>query len=61
MGLQPGSPSDFQVSAIRPAVSTGAILEWSILVTMIAWFSVVSASRRNPDRQTAPPTVQPTA
>lgn len=61
MDLQPGSSSDFQVSAIRPAIWPGAILEWSILVTMIAWFFVVSACRRNPDRETASPTVLPTA
>lgn len=56
MQLQPGSASDFQVAALRPAVSPGAILEWSILVTMVAWFFVVSACRRNPDRQIARPT-----
>lgn len=50
MQLQPGTASDFQVSAARPAVWSGAILEWAILVTMIAWFFVVSACRRGPDR-----------
>jgi hypothetical protein len=53
MQLQPGSSSDFQVSTIRPAVSPGAILEWSILVTMVAWFFVVSACRRTPGRTTS--------
>jgi len=54
MGLQPVSASDFQIPAARPAVWTGAILEWTILVAMIAWFFVVSACRRGPNRLREP-------
>jgi hypothetical protein len=53
--LQPGGSADFHSSAFanRPAVWASAILEWSILFTMIAWFFTVGACRRDPDRQTA--------
>jgi hypothetical membrane protein len=46
--FQPGGASDFQngVIAARPAVWPSAILEWSILVAMVAWFFVVGALRR---------------
>jgi hypothetical membrane protein len=45
--LQPGGSADFQASQFinRPAVWVSAILEWSVLATIIAWFFVVGASR----------------
>lgn len=48
MQLEPGGASGFHEGAIvdRPAVWPGAILEWSILVAMMAWFFVVGACRR---------------
>ncbi len=47
MQLQPGGASGFHEGAIvdRPAVWPSAILEWSILVAMVAWFFVVGACR----------------
>ncbi len=53
MELQPGGYSDFRPSAFRnrPAVWVSAILEWSILVTMITWFFTVGACRRYPKAQ----------
>jgi hypothetical membrane protein len=50
MQLQPGSASGFSEGVIvdRPAVWPSAILEWSILVAMVAWFFVVGACRRGP-------------
>ena len=50
IGVQPGGSSDFHGRAIsaRPAVWASAMLEWSILVTMVAWFFVVGACRRRP-------------
>ena len=46
--FRPGGASDFHsgVIASRPAVWPSAILEWSILVAMMAWFFVVGACRR---------------
>ncbi|OHD73665.1 MAG: hypothetical protein A2177_16795 [Spirochaetes bacterium RBG_13_68_11] len=46
--LQPGGSAGFQASAFahRPAVWVSAILEWSVLAAIIAWFFVVGASRR---------------
>ena len=48
--LQPGGSAGFQTSAFanRPAVWVSAILEWSVLATIIAWFFVVGACRRYP-------------
>jgi hypothetical membrane protein len=48
----PGRASDFHADllAARPAIRPSAVLEWSILVAMIAWFFVVGACRRSPDR-----------
>ncbi len=45
---RPGGSTGFQVSAFsdRPAVWPSAILEWSILATLVAWFIVVGACRR---------------
>jgi hypothetical membrane protein len=45
--LQPGGSAGFQPSAFgnRPAVWVSAILEWSVLATIIAWFFVVGACR----------------
>jgi len=47
--LQPGGASGFHAGllAVRPAVWPLAILEWSILATMVAWFFVVAACRRS--------------
>jgi hypothetical membrane protein len=48
MEIRPGSSSDFQPSLVaRPEIWPSAILEWSVLVTVIAWFFVVGACRRN--------------
>lgn len=46
--LQPGGATDFHdgIIASRPAVWPSAILEWSILLAMVAWFFVVGALRR---------------
>jgi hypothetical membrane protein len=46
--VQPGGASDFHngLIATRPAIWPSAILEWSILVAMMAWFFVVGACRR---------------
>jgi len=46
--LQPGGSAGFHPSvfASRPAVWTSAILEWLVLVAVIAWFFVVGACRR---------------
>jgi hypothetical membrane protein len=48
MQLQTGGTSGFHEGVIldRPAVWPSAILEWSILVAMVAWFFVVGACRR---------------
>jgi hypothetical membrane protein len=46
--FRPGGATDFHegVIAARPAIWPSAILEWSILVAMVAWFFVVGALRR---------------
>ena len=46
--LQPGGSAGFHPSVFagRPAVWTSAILEWLVLVAVIAWFFVVGACRR---------------
>ena len=46
--LQPGGSAGFHPSVFagRPAVWTSAILEWLVLVAVIAWFFVVGACRK---------------
>jgi len=46
--IQPGGASDFHAGLIvaRPTLWPSAILEWSILAAMVAWFVVVGACRR---------------
>jgi hypothetical membrane protein len=53
--LQPGGSAGFHPSvfASRPVVWPSAILEWSVLVTVIVWFFVVGACRRSPEARSA--------
>ncbi len=55
--VRPDGGSDFHsgLPAIRPAVWPSAVLEWSILVGMVAWFFVVGACRRYPEQRHANP------
>jgi hypothetical membrane protein len=61
--LQPGGSAGFQTSAFasRPAVWVSAILEWSVLATIIAWFFVVGACRRYPKARSARALTSPSA
>jgi hypothetical membrane protein len=47
MQVRPGSRGGFPPGLLpsHPAVRAGAVLEWSILVTMVVWFFVVAACR----------------
>jgi hypothetical membrane protein len=54
MAARPGSTSDFQPALVaRPDIWPSAILEWSVLVTVIVWFFVVAACRRSPEARSA--------
>jgi hypothetical membrane protein len=48
--LQPGGSADLHgsLSRGRPQVWASALLEWSILVTMVGWFLTVGVCRRHP-------------
>ncbi len=52
---KPGTPSGLGTTGLanRPAIWTGAILEWAVMVATTAWFLVVGLCRRSrrPDRR----------